>query len=75
MVIWYLNVGPSEHLVLSHSSALLNEVHLGSGNAGCCDEGAVLGTDERQVALGLISAVLSSLELSLETTHTGHCLR
>lgn len=65
----------SEHLVLSHSSALLDEVDLGSGNAGCCDEGAVLGADKRQVALGLVGAVLSCLEFSLETTHTGHGLR
>lgn len=52
-------------------SAAFYEVHLRSRDGGCGDESAVLGADERQIALGHLGAVLSCLELALEATHTG----
>jgi hypothetical protein len=45
-----------------------------SCDGGLCDEGAVLGTDQRQVAFSSVSAVLCCLKLPLEATHACHTL-
>lgn len=58
----------------AESAGFLDEVHLGSGDGGGGDEGAVLGADEREVALGDVSAVLGCLQLALESSHPGHAL-
>lgn len=57
-------------LVLGNGSALLDQVDLRSGHAAGRHEGAVLGTDHRQVALGLLGTVLGRLQLALETADT-----
>lgn len=55
-------------------AGFLHEVHLTPGNGGGGNEGAVLGADEGQVALGYVSSVLGRFELALEATHPGHAL-
>jgi len=45
-----------------------------AGNLRGCDPGSVLGTDERQIALGLIGAVFGGFELALEASNTGKVL-
>lgn len=59
---------------LGRASSFLDHVHLGAGDGGGGDEGAVLGADERQVALGVLGAVFGGLELALEAAHPGHGL-
>lgn len=48
--------------------------YLGSRDGAGCDEGPVLGTDERQVALRGVSAVFRSFELALESAASRHAL-
>jgi len=56
------------------SVSLLHEVDLASRNCAGGNEGAMLGTDQWQVALSCVSTVLSCLELPLEAAHTCHAL-
>lgn len=56
------------------TSALLDQVDLGSGNGAGGDKGAVLGTDQVQTALGGIGTVLSSFQFPLEAAHAGNTL-
>lgn len=55
-------------------AGLLHQVDLGAGHGGGGHEGAVLGADERQVALGDVGAVLSGFELALESSDPRHGL-
>lgn len=58
----------------AESAGLLDQVDLGAGHCGGGDEGAVLGADEREVALGDVGAVLGGFELALESSYPGHAL-
>lgn len=49
---------------------LLDEVDLGSGHRGCCNKGAMLGTDQVQIGFGDIGTILSGLQFALEATDT-----
>ena len=57
---------------LGRASGLLDHVDLGAGDRGGGDEGAVLGADQGQVALGVLGAVLGGLQLTLEAALPGH---
>lgn len=58
----------------AEGARLLHEVDLRAGHGGSGHEGAVLGADQREVALGDISAVFSGLQLTLESSYSGHAL-
>lgn len=60
--------------LVDSSGGFLNQIDLRSGDGRGGDERAVLGADQRQVALSHIGAVLGSLELSLETANLGDTL-
>jgi len=53
---------------------LLHQVHLAAGDGRGRDEGAVLGPDQGQVALGGVGALLGRLQLALESPHSSHTL-
>lgn len=61
-------------LVDGSGGGFLDQVDLRSGHGRGGDEGAVLGTDHGQVALGTIGTVLGGLEFALEATHLGDAL-
>lgn len=58
----------------AQGAGLLHEVDLGAGHRGGGDEGAVLGTDEREVALGNIGAVFGGFQLALESSYSRYAL-
>lgn len=58
----------------AEGAGLLDQVDLRAGHRRGGDEGAVLSTDEREVALGDVSAILGCLQLALESSHSGHAL-
>jgi len=56
---------------LRRAPGLLHHVHLATGDGAGGDEGAVLSSDEGQVAFSVISAVFSGLQFALEASHAG----
>lgn len=59
---------------LGGGGSLLDHVDLGAGHGAGGDECAVLGADQRQVALCRVCAVFCGLELTLEAAYAGHAL-
>lgn len=55
-------------------SAFLDQVNLRSRYRAGGDEGAVLGPDYVQTALGSVGTVLGCLQFPLEAAHAGHAL-
>lgn len=58
-------------LLLGHGLLHHDGLAAGQHRALAGDEGAVLGADHRQTALGDVCALLGSLQLSLEPAHAG----
>lgn len=58
----------------AESTGLLDQVDLGAGHRGGGDEGAVLGTDEREIALGNVSAVFGGFQFALESAYPCYAL-
>lgn len=58
----------------AEGARLLHKVDLGAGHSGGSDESAVLGADQRQVALSGIGTVFSSLQFTLESSYSCNAL-
>lgn len=55
-------------------SCFLDEVYLRSRHCAGCNKCTVLGTNQSQIAFGLISTIFGSFKFTLESAYTGHRL-